>query len=346
MMDQPSPESQVEFIEKIQRLLDSGSFVATYKYALLISLCNVAVEQGFDDNRAQVVRLTDLGEQFLRLYWTHVRDYPGMNHALRQNTGGPAAILQTVTKARGSAVNPDRADAYASVPEAVLREATQRVRQMPLMKMQTIGREKADPDHPDNFLYPTRVSDGCITLRPGVCACLRRFRALIVSSSQAAWAEYVRRHNPELGAGSDLDAFLFGSDRTAVHALAPALLDLQRGRCFYTGQAIDVTTAHVDHFVPWAKFPVDSPANLVLASRAANLQKSDYLAALPHVAHWRDRNAEHRHVLSELGGTRDDDARVLSIARFTYAQAARIGTLGWLRGRDMQALDGYEPLFA
>jgi len=345
-MNQPSPEFQVEFIEKVQRLLDSGSFVATYKYALLIALCDVAVEKGFDDDRAQVVRLTDLGQQFLRLYWTHVREYPGINQRLRQNTGSPAAILRIVTKARGDAVKPDRADAYASVPEAVLREATQQVRTMPLMKLQTIGREKADPDHPDNFLYATRVSDGCITLCPGVSACLRRFRALIVSSAQAAWAEYVRRHNPELGAGSDLDAFLFGADRTAVHAVAPALLDLQQGRCFYTGRAIDVTTAHVDHFIPWAKFPVDSPANLVLASSTANLQKSDYLAALPHVERWRERNAEHRRDLAELGGTRDDNARVLSIARFTYAQAARIGTLGWLRGRDMQALDGYEPLLA
>jgi hypothetical protein len=345
-LDQPSSEFQLEFIEKIQRLLDSGSFVATYKYALLISLCNVAVEKGFDDDRQQVVRLTDLGEQFLRLYWTHVRTYPGIDHPLRQNTGRPAAILKTVSRARTSTSNPDRADACFSLPESIVREATERVRSMPLLKLQTIGREKADPDHPDNFMYATEVHDGYITLRPGVSACLRRFRSLIVSSSQAAWADYVRRHNPELGAGSDLDAFLFGADRAAVHTLAPALLDLQHGRCFYSGRAIDAATAHVDHFIPWAKFPIDSPANLVLASSSANLQKSDHLAALPHVEHWRERNADQRQELAELGALADDDARVLSIARFTYAQAARIGTLGWFRGRDMQSLDGYESLLA
>lgn len=345
-MNRPSPEFQLEFIEKVQRLLDSGSFVATYKYALLIALCNVAVEQGADDDRAQVVRLADLGEQFLRLYWTHVRDYPGLSHPLRQNTGRQAAILQTVIKARQSATNPDRVDASGSLPEAIVREATQRVRQMPLLKLQTIGREKPDPDHPDHFLYATRVHDGCITLRPGISACLRKFRPLIVSSAQTAWADYVRRHNPELGAGSDLDAFLFGSDRVAVHALAPALLDLQHGRCFYSGQAINAATAHVDHFIPWAKFPVDSPANLVLASGTANLQKSDHLAALPHLAHWRERNTEHRAHLLEMGALADDEARVLSIARFTYSQAARIGALGWLRKQDMQPLAGYERLLA
>jgi len=344
--EQPSAESQLEFIEKLQRLLDSGNFVATYKYALLISLCNVAAEKGFDDNREQVVDVRDLGEQFLRLYWTHVRVYPGIEQQLRQNTGARAAILQTVEKARDSTDNPDRADAYLALPEALVREATARVRDMPLKKLQTIGREKHDPEHPDNFLYPTRLHDGCITLRPGISACLRRFRPLIVSSAQAAWADYVRRNNPELGAGRDLEEFLFGANRSAVHALAPALLDLQHGRCFYTDRPIDIAHAHVDHFIPWAKFPLDSPSNLVLASRPANLHKSDHLAALPHVRHWRERNETHQRELLEFGAHPDDQARIISIARFTYAQAARIGTLGWLRDRDMQALDGYEPLLA
>lgn len=345
-MTQPSPQFQVEFIDRIQRLLDSGNFVATYKYALLISLCNVAVEQGFDDEREQAVAVRDLGEQFLRLYWTHVRIYPGTEEQLRQNSGGPAAILTTVANARRATANPDRSDAYRSLPENILREATRRVRQMPLMKLQTIGREKQDPDHPDNFLYPTQVQDGCIVLRPGVSACLRRFRSLIVSSAQAGWAEYVRRHNPELGVGYDLEEFLFGSNRTAVHALAPVLLDLQKGRCFYTGRPLEVADSHVDHFIPWAKFPIDSPVNLVLASGPANLQKSDHLAALPHLQKWRARNVEQHDALVAVGAVPADADRMLSIARFTYAQAARIGTLGWLRGRDMQALRGYEALLA
>lgn len=345
-MTAPSAQFQLDFIERIQRLLDSGSFVATYKYALLISLCNVAVEQGFDDDREQIVAVRDLGEQFLRLYWNHVRSYPGVQHPLRQNTGREAAILRTVTQARSATDNPDRSDAYRSLPEDILREATQLVRQMPLMKLQTIGLEKPDPDHPDNFLYPTRIQQRAITLRPGVSACLRRFRSLIVSSAQTGWADYVRRHNPELGAGHDLDEFLFGANRSAVHALAPVLLDLQEGRCFYTGRPLEVATSHVDHFIPWAKFPVDSPTNLVLASGIANLQKSDHLAALPHVERWRARNVARHDDLLAAGAAPGDDARVLSIARFTYAQAARIGSLGWLRGRDMQELLGYEALLA
>ena len=167
-MNSPSPDFQLDFIEKFQRLLDSGSFVATYKYALLIALCNVAAEQGFDDERPQAVNIHDLGQQFIALYWTHARTYPGLHHALRQNTGKQAAILSVVEQARASLHNPDRADAPESVAERYVRAATSRVRTMPLWKLQTIGQEKDVPNHSDNFLYPTQLEGECIVLRPGV----------------------------------------------------------------------------------------------------------------------------------------------------------------------------------
>ncbi len=335
----PSAPFQLDFIERFQRLLDSGGFVATYKYALLISLCNIAAEQGFDDARPQRIQVSDLGQQFMRLYWNHVRHYPGVDHPLRQNTGKPAAILTTVARARESVDDPDRSDALGSVPETLLRQATDRVRSMPLMKLQTIGRQKDDPDHPDNFLYPTTVVHGCIVLRPGISACLRRFRPLLVSTTQNAWSDYVRRTNPELGAGHDLDRFLFGADRVALHPLAPALMELQDGRCFYTGRPLRDEAFHVDHFIPWSKFPLDTSFNLVLASRVANLQKSDHLAAIPHLRHWHQRNVTRHAELLRIGATGQDYHRSLSIAEYTYSTAARLGSLGWLHGRTMDTLD-------
>jgi 5-methylcytosine-specific restriction endonuclease McrA len=343
-MNEPTPEFQLQFLERFQRLLESGGFVATYKYALLIALCNVAAEAGFDDNREQRVEIRRLGEQFLGLYWTHARPYPGLTEPLRQNTGRQAAILSTVAKARASLANPDRVDAPQSAGEAYVREATQRVKTMPLWKLQTIGAEKSDPDHPDNFLYPTRDEDGSIVLRPGISACLRRFRSLVVSSTQAAWTEYVRRTNPLLGAGHDLERFLFGSDRAAVHQLASGLLELQAGRCFYTQRPLTPGDAHVDHFIPWAKYPTNSPFNLVVASNSANLQKSDHIAAIPHLRRWRERNHDHHHELVDLGALGSDQTRVSHIARFTYSQADRVKALGWLRGREMTDLAGWQDI--
>lgn len=341
-MNGPSPAAQLEFLEKLQRLLDSGGFVATYKYALLIALCNMAAEQGLDDDDgAQPIRIRDLGEQFLRLYWTHVRPYPGVDRSLRQNTGNQAAILTTVERARASMHHPDRVDAVDSLAESYVREATQRVKTMPLWRLQTIGAQKADPDHSDNFLYPTRETDGCIVLRPGVSACLRRFRSMIVSSTQAAWSDYIRRHNPELGAGHDLEQFLFGADRVAVHHLTGALLDLQDGRCFYTGRRLEPSQAHVDHFIPWAKYPMNSPFNLVVASASVNLRKSDHLAAVPHLERWSERNEDQQTKLLGMGALPDDRDRTMAVARFTYAQAERLRALGWLQGRELRDLTGW-----
>ena len=47
-MSPPDPETQVQFLFKIQRLLSEGGFVATYKFALLVALGELAVERGDD----------------------------------------------------------------------------------------------------------------------------------------------------------------------------------------------------------------------------------------------------------------------------------------------------------
>jgi hypothetical protein len=46
-MPPPDPERQVDFFFRVQRLLSDGSFVATYKFALLLSLADLA-ERGDD----------------------------------------------------------------------------------------------------------------------------------------------------------------------------------------------------------------------------------------------------------------------------------------------------------
>ena len=45
----PSPETQLAFLSKLQRLFAEGDFTSTYKFALLISLADLAVELGRDD---------------------------------------------------------------------------------------------------------------------------------------------------------------------------------------------------------------------------------------------------------------------------------------------------------
>jgi hypothetical protein len=45
----PTPAEQVTFLGRIERLLSEGQFVATYKYALLVAIADLAVQLGVDD---------------------------------------------------------------------------------------------------------------------------------------------------------------------------------------------------------------------------------------------------------------------------------------------------------
>ena len=51
-MGQPTPEFQIQFLSNLQRLLTEGLFVATYKYALLMALADICIEQGREDEGA------------------------------------------------------------------------------------------------------------------------------------------------------------------------------------------------------------------------------------------------------------------------------------------------------
>jgi len=47
----PTAEAQVTFLTRVQRLLDEGVFVSTYKLALLMALLDLAVERGDDSGQ-------------------------------------------------------------------------------------------------------------------------------------------------------------------------------------------------------------------------------------------------------------------------------------------------------
>ena len=102
-MTPPSSEYQVAFLGNIQRLLAEGSFVATYKHALLLALADLAVERGDDTGAVLVLPVSAIAEKMLVYYWRQALPYPSIgdsNGILMQNTGRQAAIVRLVTIAR------------------------------------------------------------------------------------------------------------------------------------------------------------------------------------------------------------------------------------------------------
>ena len=69
----PSNADQIVFLTRVQKVLDEGQFVATYKFALLIALIDIAIERGDDSGAPLDVKIDWLAEKFIELYWNHSR---------------------------------------------------------------------------------------------------------------------------------------------------------------------------------------------------------------------------------------------------------------------------------
>ena len=79
----PTAEEQIRFIANIERILSEGSFVATYKYALLVALVDLAIERGDDSNRELALPVDAIAEKFAELYWPQTRSTPSDLSTLR-----------------------------------------------------------------------------------------------------------------------------------------------------------------------------------------------------------------------------------------------------------------------
>ncbi len=331
---QPSPEEQLAFLAKLQRIFEEGEFTATYKFALLVALTELAVERGGDDNRTLPLQIRWIAEKFAELYWPQTLEYStgamGTTPALlAQNLGATARVVSVLTNLRRSSGASTIATAKRSGQwDAAIREIAHTVRAQPLKYLQNVGGTSAP------FLYRFTEEPGWIELRPGVASNLRKFQGLVHQIARAGWVRHVRenpRNSGVIGGLGDLEAFMFGLARANLEPAREFLVKLQSRRCFYCGESLGLA-GEVDHFVPWSKYPRDLAHNFVLAHAACNRSKSDMLAGLVHVEHWRQRNTENGDTISgELGerGFLVDPECSLVVARWAYQQAANSGARAW-----------------
>jgi hypothetical protein len=335
----PAADEQIQFLVKLQRLLDEGLFVASYKFALLLALADLSVENGDDTGAALVLPEEMIAEKFVQYYWRQVVPYPASTQAriLRQNTGKQASILNVLRAAREKCS--DSLPAMLNHPswKSLVREVATVVRVMPLWKLQTVGQDRLD------FLYENAGTGRAIELRAGVAYCFRKFHALISDLVRGAWARFVRQQNMDvLGETTDLNEFLFGSERVSLEAVRPVLMEIQHGACFYCGSGLRPASTDVDHFIAWARYPVDLGHNFVLADRACNGKKRDRLPAIIHLAAWTERNERFGGQIQEALEERGFVAELAAsnqVAHWAYAQAEAANAMTWLRGDEMLALD-------
>lgn len=333
-MNPPTAADQVRFLIDLQRLLDEGSFVSTYKLALLMSLAQVSVEDCDDSGSPHTTSTRRIAEVFVRLYWRQALPYvPAARSArgrvLLAATGKQAAILNRVANEHrrfaGSLPSLMRDErAWDRLLSAVART----IEIMPLWRLQTLGSKRHE------FLYRQGRDPHEIVLSPGVAYCFRRFLPLVKELVQARWMQFVVRipgNHDLIGDANDLGEFLFGSERRSLTEVQAILRDVQESRCLYCERAVGKDAA-VDHFIPWSRYAVDLGHNFVLSHARCNANKSDSLAAFEHLQRWCDRNLEHAHQLAD----RFDEKAIAhnlsaswQIARWAYEQAESARAQVW-----------------
>lgn len=324
----PSPRKQLAFMDQVQRLFEEGEFVATYKFALLLAITELAVEKGRDSGEAFELSFTELADKFLELYWPQAIPYAGGSQGgvLVQNNGRQAATVVLLHEIRARHGTLAKARASNEWPGAV-RRTVALLKEMPLWRLQILRRQQVD------FLY-VPGSGSSIALLPGVMYNLRRFQGLIRQLIQFAWINHIR-NNPKnaefLGDGADLEQVLFGSDRVSLALARPVLRELQHDNCFYCRTPLR-NTGEVDHFIPWARYPRDLGHNFVLAHKACNGDKRDLLASAGHLEAWVNRNISQGGLLTrELSGQficHED--KMLRVAQWSYSQAYQTSSQSWL----------------
>jgi hypothetical protein len=230
-----------------------------------------------------------------------------------------------------------RAQASPAWQKAITQTA-RLISTMPLWRLQVLRSQTLD------FLYERGTANDRITLKPGVAANLRRFHGMIVRLAQSEWMHFIQGlpgNAPLLGATSDLGEFLFGAQRAALVAITPALADAQNGQCLYCSGRI--SAGHIDHFVPWSRYPRDLAHNLVLAHVECNSKKSDLLASEAHLEQWLERNTQHDSAIIKAGSTANiivDGPATLSVATWAYSHAAQLGAAVWVSGNVVEPLTG------
>jgi 5-methylcytosine-specific restriction endonuclease McrA len=341
---EPTAEEQLVFLGKIQRIFTEGEFTATYKFALLVSLAELAIEVPQLDGESELeLSIRSIATKFIELYWRQSFEYvagrPGTKTGvLVQNLGNQAAVVNAIRDFRSSA-RPKGASLAAARHTDEFRTLVSRVAAVvsaqPLSFLQNFGGKT------DEFLY-TRGRPGFILLRAGVPYCLQRFQPLIQQLARSHWVDHIkgnRRNAQILGGISDLESFLFSTSRGTLSLYGDRLRKVFGAACFYCGSSL--TEAEVDHFVPFSAYPRDLGHNFVLSHPTCNQSKSDSLAAYDHLARWLERNDRWRQEIAEVaeecGLVHEADA-TRTIADWSYRSGCDVQGLAWVAKRH------YEPI--
>lgn len=328
----PTAQEQLRILKHIQQILQSGTFTSTYKFALLMSLTRLAIEQGQDSGENLSLSYQDIAEKFIEIYWKQSLLFQFNQHdpfILQQSTGKQASIVNIIRNAQQQFKTIAAARRDILFWEKLKKTIAATVKQMPVVYLQNVNGQTYE------FLYRLQDSKQQLILLPQVMYCLRQFSEIIEELCQKRWIDYIRANRQNLvvlDGLPDLNEFMFAPSRSQLNAVANVLVDLQESRCFYCNKPMKKGNYAVDHFIPWSMYPSDTGHNFVLADSHCNSKKSNFLASDEFLYKWQERNEEQDLIIvdriSGLGFLTDKD-RSHRVAEWAYAQAKENNYVLW-----------------
>lgn len=335
-------QQQLDFIAYIQRMLVEGDFSATYKFALLHAIADACVEQTSSSALVEQgkfeIKLSTLADKFLTLYWHHAVPFSSQNTGegalLKQNAGAQSKVIRVLFECHQNNLGSMRQLKQSSYYKSAFSAAMNTLKTGPLWRLQILARQE------ECFLYPHKLFGSgnepkSIVLHSGIAQCFRRFYDLVVYLAKNAWLQKIQsiKHNQMLiGPQSQLHDFLFGVDRRALTKAKPVLIELQVNHCFYCRKPMK-NDVEVDHFIPFARYANDLGHNFVVAHRACNNNKRDFLAAPLHRIHWQEQNlmSHQQTITRELGDYFHCDADTsFAVSNWAYQVAESSNAKLWL----------------
>lgn len=336
----PSAKEQLDFLTKIQRLFNESDFSSTYKYALLISLADLAIELGKDDDSLLELSNRQIAERFIELYWQQAAPYKdsGSNEStiLFQNNGTQAAIIKAISEFRQqNNCNSSQAARGSKSYKKLVTAVAATVAKQPINYLQNVGGGNLP------FLYERNPSS--IILKKGVAYCLRRFQPLIQQLARNRWTDFIKKNTkniPILGEKDDLNSFLFETSRKTLALVCKGLKELYGNKCFYCNKSS--SELEVDHFIPFSLYPRDLMHNFVLACSKCNRSKSDTLGAKIHFDRWVKFTTSNSEAISKIGERAAVSSNLetsLAIAKWGYELAINNNVNFWINSGHYEKLN-------
>jgi len=291
LVAEKNPEHAARGLDRVQSILAQDRKVATYKLALIRALCDVSRTEAhlvrWEGETVQVP-LGSLAVHWLTYYWPLLTG-PGFVAQIRgeTETGSKPLAFRRALRATADAVT------RGGLPALLRQLETDPARHAGLLdkiahaiRVGPVRFSGAGTSPVFHYVPPSRAesrtpgsaSRGWVAVPQAVWLDLTRFDHWIVDSVVVRWARLTVEMNPALTLGQVLhllvDSLQAPRDTTEIAGLLQGAAHPLR--CVWSGQELR-SRLDVDHAIPYAVWGNNDLWNLLPATPAVNLRKSDRL---------------------------------------------------------------------